>query len=228
MPKKTKAIKITDTKANKPWLRKVKPSIYRTAKDKPNKTILIVCEGQTEELYFKSFPVISLNIVAIGLGQSKSKLVESTQAIQNIEHYDEVWCVFDMDIKFDDANCETDFNNAIKKAKRLKYKVAYSNDSFELWFYLHYQYTDEEHHRTFYYKQLSKIWHINYEKHGKEYKFCMKIYQLLKNDAKASQSNAITRAEKLYNNCKYLEYHKQNPVSLIYKLVNTLNENIRK
>lgn len=228
MPKKTKAIKKTDIKANKPRLKKVKPSEYKIEKDEPNKTILIVCEGQSEELYFKSFPVISADIQAVGLGQSKIKLVQSTEAIQEKEKCDEVWCVFDMDIKYDEANCKADFDNAIKKAKTLGYNVAYSNDVFELWFYLHYQYTEQENHRTYYYKQLSKLWNINYEKHGKKYNFCLKTYQLLKNDPKASQEEAIKRAEKLFKKNSRLEYHKQNPVSLIYKPVRVLNENMRK
>ena len=228
MPKKTKAIKKTDIKANKPWLKKRKPSEYKVGTEEPNKTILIVCEGQTEELYFKSFPVISMNVEAIGLGQSKLKLVESAEAIQKQENYDEVWCVFDMDIKKDEVNCETDYNNAIKKAKKLGYNVAYSNDAFELWFYLHYQYTDQENHRKFYYKQLSNFWDINYEKHGKKRKFSLEIYSLLENDNKAIQSKAIERADKLFKDQKELEYHKQNPVTLVYELVKILNKNLRK
>jgi len=47
MPKKTKAIKVTDKRAQKAWLKKVKPSMYEIEVKEPNKTILIVGEGQS-------------------------------------------------------------------------------------------------------------------------------------------------------------------------------------
>lgn len=75
MPKKTKAIKRTDIKSQKPWLKKKNASFYAIETVEPKKTILIVCEGQTEKLYFEAFPVLTLNVEAIDLkGQSKLKL----------------------------------------------------------------------------------------------------------------------------------------------------------
>jgi len=53
MPKKQSNIKKTDLKGQKPWLKKMNVSEYKIETVAPNKTILIVCEGQTEELYFK-------------------------------------------------------------------------------------------------------------------------------------------------------------------------------
>ena len=230
MPKKTKAIKKTDVKAQKPWLKKVDASLYQIELKETNKTILIVGEGQTEKLYFESFPVLTLTVEAIDLkGQSKLKLIESTTSIiknRNIK-YDEVWCVFDMDFKQGKKEFY-DFDNAITKGKSLDYNIAYSNDSFELWFYLHFHYTEQKHHRTFYYEFLGKEWNLNYERNGKTYKFCKEIYSKLENDDNASQNKAIERAEKLYNNQSELPFHQQNPVSLVYKLVNYLNANKRK
>jgi hypothetical protein len=55
MPKRTRSIKNTDK--GKPWNRKLKPGYYRIETIPINKTILIVCEGQTEKLYFESFPI---------------------------------------------------------------------------------------------------------------------------------------------------------------------------
>ena len=48
MPKKTKATKVTD--ADKPWNRKSKTSVYKIESISMNKTIVIVCEGQTEKV----------------------------------------------------------------------------------------------------------------------------------------------------------------------------------
>lgn len=228
MPKKTKAIKKTDK--DKAWNRKSKPTSYKVDTIPINKSILIVCEGQTEKLYFESFPVLGLKVEAIDLGgQSKTKLVETTERILESSEfdYDEIWCVFDMDYK----NGETefaDFDNAINKAKQLGYKVAYSNDSFELWFYLHYNRIEAQHLRTFYYEQLSEKWNINYERDGKKYAFCLKIYNMLLEDSDSSQEKAIKNAEELYEKQKDLTYHLQNPVTTVFQLVNVLNENLRK
>jgi len=101
MPKKTKAVKVTDKRAQKPWLKKVSPSIYEVETKEPNKIILIVGEGQSEKLYFESFPVITLTVEAVDLGgQSKLKLIEATEAIiaNSDKNYEEIWCVFDMDV----------------------------------------------------------------------------------------------------------------------------------
>ena len=228
MPRKQSYIKKTDLKGQKPWLKKVKASEYKVETVLPNRTILIVCEGQTEELYFKSFLVSTLTVKLFSLGQSKLQLVENTQKIQLNEQCDEVWCVFDLDIKLDVANCIPDFDNSIAKAKDLGYNVAYSNDAFELWFYLHYQYTDNENHRTFYYEQLNKFWGINYEKVGKKWKFCTENYKRLHDDPRADQKEALHRAEKLFLTKQELQYHKQNPVTLVYELVNVLNANMKK
>lgn len=228
MPKATRAVKKTDK--NKAWNRKAKPTNYQIETIPIRKSILIVCEGQTEKLYFESFPVLGLKVEAVDLGgQSKTKLVDSTQKIlESSEYeYDEVWCVFDMDFK-NGADEYADFDNAIQKANNLGYKVAYSNDSFELWFYLHYNKIEAQQLRTFYYEQLSQKLGINYEREGKKYAFCQKIYSILQNDEQASQERAIKNAEELYDSQKHLIYHKQNPVTTVYKLVQTLNENIRK
>lgn len=229
MPKKTKAIKHTDKKQQKAWLRKPKTSKYIIEKVEQNKTVLIVCEGQTEKLYFESFEVLGLTVKAIDLGgQAGLALIEVTTSIvqsANVD-YDEIWCVFDMDVHKGQSEF-ADYDNAINKASELHYKVAYSNDAFELWFYLHYQFTDEQHHQTFYYEQLSKLWNINYEKAGKKYNFAKNIYQLIIQDTKASQKGAIKNARKLHTDQKDLPCHKQNPVTTVYLLVEMLNQNLR-
>ena len=227
MPKKTKAIKKTDRK--KAWLRKVKPSLYEIETKEVNKTILIVSEGQTEKLYFESFPVLTLTVKAIDLGgQSKQRLIGATESIiKNNGQYDEVWCVFDMDANGGEKEY-SDFDNSILSGMKKGYNVAYSNDSFELWFYLHYDFTDQRNRRDFYYKALSKYWNINYEKDGKSYAFCSKTYFILKEDEEACQKDAVERAKSLYAQQKHLPYHKQNPVTKVYELVELLNNNCRK
>ncbi len=230
MPKKSKSIKITDRRANKAWLKKVRPSEYKIETIEPNKVILIVGEGQTEKLYFESFPVLSLTVEAVDLGgQSKQKLIEATESIVKNRNtkYDEIWCVFDMDIKKGEKEF-ADFDNAIESGKAKGYKIAYSNDAFEVWFYLHYQYNDQKNHRKFYYKALSERWNLNYEKEGKTYDFCKTIYSKLLNDKDSCQAKAIERAEKLYKAQENLDSHKQNPVTKVYELVQYLNSKMRR
>jgi hypothetical protein len=229
MPKSTKAVKITDK--NKAWNKKTQPSGYKIDTIPIKKTILIVCEGQTEELYFKSFEVLTEFKVEIynTEGQSKLKLIESTKDIIDSfdTKFDEVWCVFDMDKKRG-ADEFADFDNAITRALYLGYKVAYSNDAFELWFYLHYNLSESQHLRPFYYAELGKKFGINYVKDGKKYAFCLKIYDILKNDKDSSQEKAIERARQLFEQQENLPYHQQNPNTKVYELVEELNRNLRR
>jgi RloB-like protein len=228
MPKNRKAVKVTDQ--NKPWNKKSKSSIYKSESIPQNKTILIVCEGQTEKLYFKSFPVLGVKVKAIDLkGQSKLKLVDSAKELVDSSNDNdiEVWCVFDMDVKRG-ADEFADFDNSIQKALKLRYKVAYSNDSFEVWFYLHYNLTNSQHLRTFYYEELGKRFGINYLKDGKKYDFCLKLYSILETDINSSQKEAIDRARTLFGEQQHLPFHEQNPVTKVYELVEELNRNLRR
>lgn len=228
MPKGTKAVKVSDQ--NKAWNKKAQPTAYRIDSIAKNKTILIVCEGQTEKLYFDAFPVLGVTVKAMDLkGQTKLKLIASTQEI--IAYINdaelEVWCVFDMDIKRG-AEEFADFDNAIFKARQLGYKVAYSNDCFELWFYLHYKQTNAQHLRAFYFREIGKFFGMDYAKEGKKYNFSLKLYSRLLSDANSSQQNAIARAKTLFEDQKHLPFHAQNPVTTVYELVEELNRNLKR
>ena len=107
---------------------------------------LIVCEGtKTEPHYFEA--LINNFISAVrevkieGEGRATVALVDRTQEIKmELEHknamsFDRVWVVFDKD----DFN---DFNDAIKKAHKLGFQSAWTNEAFELWYYLHFEYLD--------------------------------------------------------------------------------------
>ncbi len=215
-----------------PWERKKTSTPYRTSFFEQNKSILIVCEGQTESEYFASFDVVQLRVICEdSKGRTKRQLVEYCERKigeykKKGQTFDEYWCVFDMDMKRGQDQF-ADYDAAIESAHAKGYKVAYSNDAFELWFYLHYQYTDQQHHRTFYYEQLSKLWGINYEKKGKVKEFCQNIYDKLNGDKNADQEKAIQNAEKLYRRSKYLPYSQRNPVTTVHHLVQVLNEYLR-
>ena len=224
MGKKTKAIKETDIKGNKPWLKKVGFTSYKEETKEPNKTFLIVCEGQTEALYFESFPTISAEIKTYGMGCSHATLADCTIDLMEKNQYDEVWCVFDMDFKSDIAGQFEDFNSAIQKCYSNGVKCAYSNDSFELWLYLHFHFTDQRNHRDFYNDQLGNIFGINYRKDGKKRKFVLKLYKALENNSDASQKEAINRSKLLVEKHEGTSPHLQNPITLVYLLVEELNK----
>ena len=93
-------------------------------------------------------------------------------------------------------------------------------------FYLHFDYTDQQNHRTFYYKKLREFWGINYEDKGKELDFCKTIYSKLQ-DSNCSQHEAIKRAEKLFNSKIHDSPCDQNPVTTVFELVRELNRYLK-
>lgn len=216
----------------RPWDRKKTSTPYRTSFFEQNKSILIVCEGQTEAEYFASFDVVQLRVICEdSKGRTKRQLVEYCERKigeykKKAQTFDECWCVFDMDVKRGQDQF-ADYDTAIDSAHAKGYKVAYSNDAFEIWFYLHYYYTDQQNHRTFYYDQLSKLWGINYEKKGKAKEFCKAVYDKLNSDKNADQQKAIRHAEKLCERNGHLPYSQRNPVTTVHLLVQVLNEHLR-
>lgn len=119
-------------------------------------SFLIVTEGErTEPLYFKGMQkliqekiggivdVIEQPLVDIhGKGCSTGKLIEVTDQIVKDAKvmYQNIWIVFDKD-DFED------FDQAIKDGTNRGYHIAWSNQSFEYWLYLHFNYSDSALHR---------------------------------------------------------------------------------
>ncbi len=136
----------------------------------PKQSFLIICEGsRTEPNYFRSFKLSSACIRDIeGSGFNTLSLVDEAIRVKNLAHhcgssYDQVWCVFDKD-DFPADN----FDNAIKKASANKIKVAYSNQSFELWYLLHFCYWNSSLHRSEYTSRLDGYLGIPYKKNDTE------------------------------------------------------------
>lgn len=226
MGKRTKSIKETDIRANKPWLKKVGLTSYNEESKEPNKTFLIICEGQTEALYFDSFPTVSAEVKSYNLGCSKNTLVDCAIEIARDKEYDEVWCVFDYDHDPGKNGQEDDFNSAIQKCLTEDIKCAYSNDAFELWLYLHFEFSDQRNPRTFYFDQLGSFFGFNYSREGKKRRYALKIYKMLEENENASQEKAIERAEQLVNIKADTRPHLQNPITFVFALVQELNKHL--
>ncbi|MFA9391265.1 MAG: RloB family protein [Prolixibacteraceae bacterium] len=194
----------------------------------------IYCEGEnTEPEYFKGFPVnTETKVTAIGLGRSKTALVEKTIELlskdglmieqPNFDEDRQLWVVFDYDYH-GDVNEAADFNNAITLAQKKGIRVAYSNDSFELWFVLHYQYQTAALTRSVYYRMLSEKLNCNYEKEGKKRAFSQSLYGIFLSE----QPKAIQNARRLHLEKKSEIFNHQNPCTTVFQLVEELNKCIR-
>ena len=171
---------------------------------------LIVCEGaKTEPNYFKNFRVPKTVIDVKGVGENPSRLVQSAIDLnaEADEEYDQVWCVFDRD-----DWPPQDFNNAIHKAENHNLKVAYSNEAFELWYVLHFEFLNTGIPRDDYIKKMTKLLGKKYQKNSDT------IYDELIN----KQAIAIRNAEKLLASYNYLTPGQDNPSTTVHLLVKEL------
>jgi len=121
---------------------------------------LIVCEGaKTEPYYFKALVQGSMSDVREvdiqGVGMGTVALINETKAIKhelerkNSMHFDRVWVVFDKD-DFQD------FNQAITMAEKLGYGSAWSNEAFELWYCLHFEFLNTGISRSKYIEHINE------------------------------------------------------------------------
>ncbi len=171
---------------------------------------LIVCEGEkTEPNYFRSFRVPKLVVHAKGFGENPSKIVERAIEESKRNAYDQVWCVFDRD-----AWASADFNSAIAAAQKLKFKIAYSNEAFELWYILHFEFLNTGLSRKDYNKRLTNLLGRPYEKSSAD----------MYNELFSKQVLAITNADKLLAQYDQPNPEADNPSTTVHLLVQALNK----
>lgn len=192
---------------------------------------LIVTEGKrTEPYYFNGLKNLivekvggTVNVVEIpsivihGEGSSTGKLIEITEQLVKEAKvlYQHVWVVFDKD-DFED------FDQAIQKGIEKGYHVAWSNQAFEYWLYLHFNYSDSALHRDEWNVKLDKIFkeyglgNRNYKKNYED------IYNMVnQNDGvNTAIKNAKRRMEDFNSNKdRPSEY---DPGTMVHKLVEEL------
>lgn len=196
-----------------------------TRSPRPN-SFLIVSEGtKTEPFYFeglaahinekygKSIDVQRPLITAKGEGKSTVSLVEEAAKIASRAPimYSQVWVVFDKD---DFA----DFDEAVALAEKYGFKVAWSNQSFEYWIYLHFNYSDSALHRDDWEKKLSEIFKnrgINTEGYMKNDPNIFEIATTY-GSLKFAISNAV-RIQKLHEG--KVKPSLCDPCTMVYKLI---------
>ena len=188
---------------------------------------LIVCEGErTEPNYFQALIANQASVVREvsieGEGCATVPLVKRTLEIkEELERerdmqFDRVWVVFDKD-DF------TDFNDAINLAKKYKFKSAWTNEAFELWYYLHFEYLDTAISRHDYIQRLQRM--IRKKLDDNSYKYQKKdpnIYFLLQKlgSEELAKRHAI-RLRELHKN-KGNDYASQKPRTEVDLLVEEL------
>ena len=187
---------------------------------------LIVCEGEkTEPNYFKAFidnrrsEVKEVNVKGCGCSTCQL-IIEAKKLREKLERermvpFDRVWLVFDKD-EF------KDFNKAIADAKKEGMNCAWSNQAFELWYVLHFQYLDTGVDRKQYIEMIEdKVRKASKSKTFKYKKNDEGFYQILQ--AHGEEEQAIKRARKLRENMgKKKNYAAHNPRTEVDLLVDEL------
>lgn len=187
---------------------------------------LIASEGKrTEVLYFDGFKdeinqrfknsVISYEIETLGLGKETLRVIEDiyeySRGLPIL--YENIWAVFDKD----DFPLDN-FDNAIHKAEDLGIKVAWSNECFELWYLLHFSYSQAALHRDDITEKLDKEFKkLGYKKYDKT---SPENYSILKPKINTALKNAKKLDEEA--DCSKPP-SKRNPNTMVYKLVSELN-----
>lgn len=169
---------------------------------------LIVCEGsKTEPQYFKQFRVPRLVVKVEGLGMNTLSLVDRAIELSKEDEYDQVWCVFDKD-DFPIDN----FNNAINRANTNDLQVAYSNQAFELWYVLHFEFLQSAIDRAAYMRKLDSYLQVKYKKNDSQ------IYKRLR----CKIDTAIRNATRLLSEYPIPCPGRDDPSTTVHELVKAL------
>jgi hypothetical protein len=192
--------------------------IRRQRKRRPLRDrILIVCEGEkTEPNYFRAFPVkteiYELNIR--GYGNDPRTLVDrAIECVRDAEQrnapFNQAWCVFDRD----DWPANR-FEGAISRAVNWGIRVAYSIQSFELWYCLHFEFLQSAINRSQYIDKLHTCLKKQYQKNAPD----------MYNQLKDFQEIAIRNAQNLEKIHRCIPKGQRDPSTTVYLLVQELNK----
>lgn len=186
---------------------------------------LIICEGEkTEPNYFnglkKDLPIGTLVIADMtvkGTGRNTESLVDFTinYRKKSNQKFDRTWVVFDRD-----SFTEEQFNNAIIRAEANKINCAWSNEAFELWFLLHFQFVNNGMPRTDYQLFLEREIKRVSKKEYTYKKNDINTYSVLKEYGSQTQAIAWAKSLKtLFTDGRHADH---NPCTLVYLLIEEL------
>lgn len=239
-----------------PW--NIKQEDTRQADSLP--TFIIFCEDEVSEpIYFSYFetPLIKVNPIqnqkskidnvfkAISYCENNGlmKLKEGLLCLQSEET--QVWCVFDRDSEANNSEIQRQnisFDESIATALKKGFKVAWSNDAFELWILLHFEdievMNENYKSRKTYYKRLTEIFkslpHPNESlvkvlshqtfNYKRDFKSKNNFKDIVLNEIVSKTEYALKRAKALeeYHNASMKPDHEKSPCTLVHHLVEEL------
>jgi hypothetical protein len=192
------------------------------------KRYLIVCEGEkTEPKYFEALklalPKGVLEVVdfrIIGEGFNTESLVQQAIALRRKWEFesgreiDKLWVVFDKDSFLPAA-----FNNAIQVCENTpKTEAAWSNEAFEIWYLLHFEFYNTGINRDSYKQRIQTNFRNNGLRDFVYSKNRADIFDLLKKFGNIELAlKHSKRLEDSYFGAK--DFARQNPCTTVYKLV---------
>lgn len=196
---------------------------------RPN-SFLIVSEGkQTEPLYFdgladyvkkkygQGIDVEKPIIETQGEGKSTVSLVKAAEKLVSRAKilYSQVWVAFDKD-DFQD------FDQAITLAEEKGYHVAWSNQSFEYWIFLHFNYSDSALHRHDWVDRLNRLFQQRRISPDGYLKNDPRVFEIVTTygSLKAAVNNAA-RVESTYNG--QVQPSLQDPCTKVHHLIQELS-----
>ncbi|MDR6563808.1 MULTISPECIES: RloB family protein [unclassified Arcicella] len=223
---------------------KIEKFAFRETQERPERIkrykylFLIVCEDEkTEPLYFSKFksriPEDTLYLKTVGTGRDPkgvvNKAIEEKLLLENIvkKEIDTVWVVFDKDSADENLTKIKNFYDAFKNARENKFKIAYSNEVFELWLLLHLKEINSE-------KAIprNEIYKLLESQIQKTHKYKSYTYDHKKPNPKTIDiifelgdlKLAIQRAKVLDEKMKNIKPIDANPSTRVYLLIEELNE----
>jgi hypothetical protein len=200
----------------KPW--EHKPA-RRPAATASRRRVLILCEDSKSSCYYiRSFPFDPRRVELIvgGTGRNCDDLVAEAIRLTGIalkegRAFNDVWCVFDRDA-FPLAN----YHRAFELAHSNSIKVAWSNEAFELWYLLHFNYHDTGICRDDYKAKL-RACGLTYDKASDL------TYDLIK-DRQQTAIKFAKKLERFWNEQGVRNPERQNPSTNVHRLVEFLND----
>lgn len=159
---------------------------------------------------------IAKDSVVEGCGMSTSRLLQEAKSIKSRRQisFDRCWLVFDKD-DF------SDFNRAIREATDAGFDVAWSNESFELWYLLHFRY----HNTAISRDECMKVLEAEMQKYKPSFRYdkgSSSMHSILAEHG--DQGQAIKYAEKLRNTYQDTDYSSHNPCTHVDRLIREITD----
>ena len=156
----------------------------------------------------------------------------------------EIWCVYDRDVEKNPqeiAENDNEFNLSISLAEQSDINVAWSNDAFELWVFLHLMEInpaiEEAQRRTYYYEKLTEYFknkpnpnndltkalaHASFG-YKKDLKSKDNFLNIVRSEILPNTRIAISRSKELFEVHKTkTNYYEKKPCTLVHALVENL------